>query len=228
MLYYYGMSLIHKVFTEYYNAVYDTNREKALEIIDLALGKGAAPEEIVFEVVIPTIEKMLSELVDSEGATISQHYLCSKVSAEITDKMIPLFKQHQKSKGIVVLGTARGDFHGLGKKIVAGCLKANMYEVYDLGINISPEKFVDEAVRLDARIIGVSSMMVHTTVGKQGPAGVLKVLEERGLHGRIKLIVGGAPYQFDHDLYKSVGADDWSENAIEAVKVVDKLMSIGN
>lgn len=224
MSYYYNMVSSTRIFNEYYEAVYDTNRDQALFVIDKALEDGAKPEDIVFKVVVPTIEKMLSELVDSEGATLSQHYICSKVSAEITDKMIPLFKKQQKNRGTIVLGTARGDFHGLGKKIVAGCLKANMYEVYDLGINVSPEIFVDEAVRLKASIIGVSSMMVHTTIGEQGAAGVLRILEERGLHGQIKLIVGGAPYRFDHELYRIVGADDWSENAIEAVRVVDKLM----
>ena len=218
------MTILENTFTDFYEAVFDTDRERALEVVDRAVEEGLSPEDIIFSVVVPSIEKMLSELVDSRGATLSQHYICSKVAEEVTDRMVPLFSGGRERKGTVVIGTARGDFHGLGKKIVAGCLKANMYEVHDLGINVSAETFIDEAIRLDADIIGVSSMMVHTAVGDKGARKVAALLDETGLHDRIFLIVGGAPYRFDHELYKKVNADAWSENAIEAVRVVDELM----
>ena len=218
------MTVLENTFADFYEAVFDTDKERAHEIVDRAVEEGISPEEIVFSVVVPSIERMLSELVDSQGATLSQHYICSKVAEEVTDRMVPLFKGTQEQKGTVVIGTARGDFHGLGKKIVAGCLKANMYVVHDLGINVSAEKFVDEALRLNADIIGVSSMMVHTAIGEEGARKVAALLDEKGLHDRIFLIVGGAPYRFDHELYKQVNADGWSENAIEAVRVVYDLI----
>jgi methanogenic corrinoid protein MtbC1 len=99
-----------------------------------------------------------------------------------------------------------------------------MYNVHDLGINVTPEKFVNEALNVKAEIIGVSSMMVHTTLGEEGALGVRKILKERGLESRIKLIVGGAPYRFDPELYKKVNADGWSDNAIEVVSLVDTLI----
>lgn len=217
------MGLVQETLTAYYDALFDTNKDDALNVIESALDKGVTPEDIVFEIVVPAIEKMLTDLTEKHNATIAQHFVCSKVSAEVTDRMIPLFTQKTSGRGTVILGTAEGDFHGLGKKIVAGCLKANMYEVHDLGINISPEKFVDEAIRLNANVIGVSAMMVHSARGEQGAAGVRRILKERNLEKRIKLIVGGAPYRFDPQLYKTVGADDWAENGIEAVKIIDNL-----
>jgi len=216
--------IIKNVLEDYYDAVFDTNRDKALDVIQKAREKGVLPEDIVFEVVVPAIERMLSDLTTSHDATLAQHFICSKVSAEVTDAMVPLFRQEQIGRGTVILGTARGDFHGLGKKIVGGCLKANMFVVEDLGINVTPEKFVDEAQRLSAGVIGVSSMMVHSAKGDDGARGVRKLLDQNNLQEKIKLVVGGAPYRFDSHLYESVGADGWADNAIEAVKIIDTLM----
>jgi methanogenic corrinoid protein MtbC1 len=218
------MESIEQTFSKYYGALQDTDRNRALAVVEEALSEGISPEDIVFQVVIPSIEHMLSYLVDTKGATLSQHYICSKVSSEVTDRLLPIFTLKQEKKGTIVLGTARGDFHGLGKKIVGGCLTANMYNVHDLGINVEPEKFVDEALRVKAEIIGVSSMMVHTTLGEQGARGVRKILNERGLESHIKLIVGGAPYRFDPELYKKVNADGWSDNALEVVNLVETLI----
>ena len=218
------MESINEISESYYEALIDTDRDRALAIVEQALVEGISPEEMVFSVVVPSIDRMLTELIDSREATLAQHYICSKVSSEVTDKLLPLFSRKQKMKGTIILGTARGDFHGLGKKIVGGCLRANMYHVHDLGINVKPEKFVNEAVRLNADIIGVSSMMIHTTLGEQGASMVRKIIDERELQNRIKLIVGGAPYRFDSRLYKKVGADGWSDNAMEVVDLAEKVM----
>ena len=126
--------------------------------------------------------------------------------------------------GRVVIGTSHGDFHGLGKRIVTGCLKARMIEVTDLGLNVSPERFVDEA--LVARCPG------HRDLVDDGPHGpgengcrrVRQILQERGLEDRFKIVVGGAPYRFDQDLYKVVEADAWAENGVEAATVIAELI----
>lgn len=218
------MNIIKKTLEDYYDAVFDTNRDKALDVIRQSIDKGALPEEIVFEVVVPAIERMLLDLTQTHGATLAQHFICSKVSAEVTDAMIPLFRQKHSGRGTVIIGTARGDFHGLGKKIVAGCLKANMYEVQDLGINVAPEKFIEAALEHDAGIIGISAMMVHSAKGEDGAIRVRRLLDEKKYQEDIKLVVGGAPYRFDPHLAEVVGADGWAENAIEAVNIIDVLM----
>lgn len=218
------MNLLETVKQDYFEAVYDTDRDRALSVVDKAIERGVSPEEIIFNVIIPVIEKMTSSLIDDHKATLSQHYICSMVSGEISDKLLPLFKKGVSEKGVVVIGTAKGDFHGLGKKIVGGCLKANLFNVTDLGINVDPEKFVDEAQRLNADVIGVSSMMVHTARSEDGALGVRRVLDERNLSGKIKLVVGGAPYSFDPLLYKDVKADGWALNGLEAVKMISALL----
>jgi trimethylamine corrinoid protein len=215
--------MIAHYFNRYYNAVYDTNKDEAFLVIEEALQKGILPEEVVFQIIIPSIEKMIAALTDMD-ATISQHFIASQVAEEITEKMLAQFKTSPGIEGKIIIGTPLGDFHGLGKKIVAGCLRANMFQVEDIGLNVPPEVFVDKAGRSGAQIIGVSSMMVHTAAGEMGPKMIRKILEKRGLAGKIKLVVGGAPYRFDPDLFREVGADAYAENGIVAVKVISDLV----
>ena len=67
-------------------------------------------------------------------------------------------------------------------------------------------------------------MMVHTARGEKGCLGVRRLLKERGLEQKIKIAVGGAPYRFDHNLYKTVQADAWAENGITAGEVITQLI----
>lgn len=209
----------------YYDAVYDTDRDLALSVVDEALAAGVTPEQVVFEIVVPSIERMIKSFAEDFDATLAQHFLASQIASSVTDAMIPRFAAAPEIVGRVVIGTARGDFHGLGKKIVSGCLKARMIEVEDLGLNVGPERFVDAAVSSGAQVVAVSSMMIHTARGPEGAIGVRRILGERGMAGRIKLVVGGAPYRFDPGLHRIVGADGWAENGMAAADVIAGLIA---
>ena len=209
---------------QYNEAVLDTDRARAMTVIDRALAAGATPEQVVFEIVVPAIESMIPNLQGPQGVSLAQHFMASQIAAEVTEGMTARFSAPPDYLGTMVIGTSSGDFHGLGKRIVSGCLKAMMIEVTDLGLNVDPGRFVDEAVSRGASVIGISSMMVHTARGDNGCRGVRRILRERGLEERIKVVVGGAPYRYDHDLYRHVEADAWAENALEAGAVVKRLM----
>lgn len=213
-----------QVIKAYNEAIFDTDRERALKVIHDAVNKGVSPEAIVFKVVIPAIELMINSISESFDASLAQHFLTSQVAADIVEEMIPKFKKTPEVVGRVVMGTSQGDFHGLGKRIVSGCLNALMINVTDLGLNVPPERFVDEAVAHDAQVIGISSMMVHTARGENGCLKVRRILKERGLEGKIKIIVGGAPYRYDGNLYRIVQADSWAEDGITAGKVITGLI----
>lgn len=218
------MTLISQLHENYYSAVFDTDRDTALQIVDNAISDGILPEEMVFDVVLPTLDRMVRALAESDEATLSQHFIAAKVSGEIVEKLIPKFATQPTASGTVVIGTASGDFHGLGKKIVAGCLTANMFTVHDIGMNVAPKKFIDEAVRTNASVIGVSSMMMHTATGENGPSAVKAGLIARGLQNKIQLIVGGAPYRFDKTLYQKVNADTWAEDALSSVNIIKEML----
>ncbi len=102
-----------------------------------------------------------------------------------------------------------------------------MVEVIDLGLNVSPEKYVEAAISQHANVIGISSMMLHTARGENGPIKVRQLLKESKKEDEIFLVVGGAPYRFHPELYKQVGADAWAENGITASKIITDLIKKG-
>jgi methylmalonyl-CoA mutase cobalamin-binding domain/chain len=213
-----------RILTAFSEAIYDTDRVRALEMIHRALADGVTPEEVVFEVIIPGIEQMMTSGDDGFEANLAQHFMAAQIAAEVTDELVPRFRRRPEITGRVVIGTAWGDFHGLGKRIVIGCLKAHLIEVIDLGLNVYPERFVEAALAADAEVIGISSMMVNTARGELGCLGVRRLLRERGLEGQIKIIVGGAPYRHDDKLFEVVQADAWAVNGVAACGVVANLI----
>lgn len=216
--------MLDKVKKEYNQAIFDTDKIAALKVIHEAFSAGLSPEDIVFNVVVPSIEFMSTSISQDLGTNLAQHFLTAQIAAQVTDEMLSKFKTPPEIIGKMVIGTSIGDFHGLGKKIVIGCLKAQMIDTIDLGLNVAPERFVDEAIANTAQVIGISSMMLHTACGENGCIKVRQILNERNLEGKIKIIVGGAPYRYNRELFKTVRADAWAENGIDAGTIVAELI----
>lgn len=216
--------MLERIIKAYNEAVFETDKEAALEVVDAALAEGLSAEDVVFKVVIPAVEEMMSNITKDPDANLAQHFMTAQIAAEVTEKMLLKFEHPPEIIGRVVMGTAHGDLHSLGKRIVMGCLKALMVDVIDLGVNVPAERFVDAALAEDAQIIAISAMMVHTATGENGASKVRKLLHERGLENRIKLVVGGAPYRFDEGLYLTVGADAWAADGVNAGRIIVDLI----
>ncbi|HWR38417.1 MAG TPA: cobalamin-dependent protein [Patescibacteria group bacterium] len=209
----------------YNEALLDTDRERALQVVQQALNQGkVSAEDMLFKMVIPSISQSLETVGVTYGASLAQYLMASQIGAEITDVLVARFENLPESAGCVVIGTAAGDFHGLGKRIVCGCLKVMMIQAVDLGLSVSAEQFVAEAIKNNAQVIGISAMMVHTARSVNGCLRVRKLLQEKGLEDKIKIIVGGAPFRYDPELYKTVQADAWAENGLEAGSVITNLI----
>ncbi|MCQ8116951.1 cobalamin B12-binding domain-containing protein [Methylomonas rosea] len=208
----------------YNQAVFETDKPAALDVVNQALSDGFSPEDIVFKLVIPAVELMMTLIEKDPDANLAQHFMTAQIAADVTEKMLEKFSKPPEMIGRVVIGAAYGDLHSLGKRIVSGCLKSLMVDVVDLGTNVSAEKFVDTAMTENAQVIAVSAMMVHTATSEKGSLGVRALLQERGLEQQIKLAVGGAPYRFDPELYIKVGADAWAPDGVTAAKVIVDLI----
>lgn len=208
----------------YNEAVFETDKQAALAVVEQALHDGYTPEDIVFKLVIPAVEVMMVRIEQDTDSNLAQHFMTAQIAADVTEKMLEKFSKPPEIVGRVVIGTAFGDLHSLGKRIVMGCLKSLMIDVIDLGINVRPEQFVDAAVEHDAQVIAISAMMVHTATGENGSLKVRELLKQRGLEQKIKLVVGGAPYRFDPKLYAKVGADGWAADGVTAAKVIAELI----
>ncbi|MHA1946780.1 MAG: cobalamin B12-binding domain-containing protein [Candidatus Hodarchaeales archaeon] len=125
-----------------------------------------------------------------------------------------------QSSGKIVLATIEGDIHSIGKTIVGTMLRANGFEVTDLGTDVKAEKIVEEAITVGANIVGVSTLLTTTM---QNQKKVVDLLEEKKVREKIKIMLGGAPVT--KSWVEECGADGYAENAVEAVKLAKLLMS---
>jgi corrinoid protein of di/trimethylamine methyltransferase len=118
----------------------------------------------------------------------------------------------------VLMATVKGDLHDLGKNMVGAMMKTAGFDVHDLGKDVPTERIVEAVREMEPTIVGLSSLLT-TTVPEQRV--VIQALEEAGLRGRVKVMVGGAPVT--EDWATEIGADGFAPNAPEAVKVALRL-----
>jgi corrinoid protein of di/trimethylamine methyltransferase len=123
------------------------------------------------------------------------------------------------SHGKVLLATVQGDIHDIGKTIVGAMLTASGYEIIDLGADVKNELIISSIIEYKPDVVGLSALLT-TTMEEQ--RNVIKILEERGLRNNLKVIVGGAPA--NQEWANRISADGYSDNAIEAVRLVDRLL----
>lgn len=121
--------------------------------------------------------------------------------------------------GRVVLGTVQGDIHEIGKSLVGTLLSANGFQVFDLGVDVAPQRFVEEARSVDADIVGLSALLTTTMVVQ---ADVIQALQQASLRGRVKVMVGGAPVT--QSWADEIGADGYAEDAVGAVALAKRLL----
>ena len=141
------------------------------------------------------------------------------MAAEIVKKSMKILEPHIKGSGKkrnvgkIIIGTAKSDMHDIGKNIVSFFLQAEGFEVVDLGVDVSPERFV-EAVRNEKPDILAISALITLTMPEV--SNTLKALEEANLRNQVKVIVGGAP--MTQEFVDDIGADALAKNAIDGVK----------
>ena len=132
----------------------------------------------------------------------------------------PLLKgENAKSRGTVLMGTVKGDLHDIGKKLVVMMLEGAGFEVVDLGVDLSAEKFVDKVAEVQPDVLGLSSLL---TTSMPEMRKVIALMQERGLRDRVKVMVGGAPV--DANFAQKIGADGYGKDAFEAVQLARKLV----
>jgi len=132
-----------------------------------------------------------------------------------------LASQGVAMRGKVVIGTVKGDLHDIGKNLVAIMLRGAGFEVIDLGHDVAPEVFVDAALREQAPIIGISALLT-TTMPRMRE--VVALVRERGLAGKVRTLVGGAPV--NAAFAQEIGADGYACDAAQAVDRVTALLGL--
>lgn len=180
----------------------------------------------------PAIDGILDGLVDGmqraaklfeeEEYFIPELLVCSESMYNGLNVLKPHLDKNNFSKSKkIVLGVVEGDTHDIGKNLVKIMLEAAGYELIDMGRNVSCQSFVDKIAETNADVLAMSTLMSSTMSSMQK---VIELLKEQNLRDSVKVIVGGAPISLSFS--KKIGADGYSPNAVEAVKLIDELLSV--
>lgn len=161
-----------------------------------------------------------ADLYEQEEYFIPELLICSDAMYNGLAVLRPhLDKTDSQEKRKIVIGVVEGDTHDIGKNLVRIMLEAAGYEMYDLGRDVTLRRFVDKAKEINADVIAISTLMSTTMPGM---AQVIEMLEAEGIRDRVKVIIGGAPISLA--FAQKIGADGYSASAVDAVKLVNRLM----
>ena len=162
------------------------------------------------------------QLYEEEEYFVTDILLCSDamyVGLDILRPHLPAVEGDRKVKGII--GVVEGDTHDIGKNLVKIMMETAGFEMIDLGRDVPLQKFVDVAKEEQVQFIGMSTLMTTTM---EGMSTVIRLLEEAGIRKQVKVIVGGGP--LSQKYAEKIGADGYSPNAVEAVRLVKNLLNI--
>jgi len=132
-----------------------------------------------------------------------------------------LVKAGIKPVATIAMGTVRGDLHDIGKNLVSMMMRGNGFKVVDLGIDVTPEKFVEAAKDEDVRLIGMSALLTTTMPSMKA---TIEELQKAGLLGRVKVLIGGAP--ITQRYADEIGADGYAPDAASAVDKAKALVGL--
>lgn len=200
-----------------YEAVVKGNKEKITGLINSAVAGNIAPSKIVDDILIPAINHV-GNLFEKKQYFLPQLIQSAEAMKAAFAILEPLLKKSEAegSQKKVVMATVKGDIHDIGKNIVSLMLKNYGFQVFDLGKDVPAEEIVKKAKETGAQIIGLSALMT-TTMIEMKP--VIDLAKKEGL--KAKFIIGGAVV--DQSYADEIGADGYSKDAYEAVKLAQKL-----
>ena len=185
-------------------------------------GAGHGFDNLLVDVIGPVLREV-GEMWQSEDFSLAHSYVASKIAEDAVNKFVRTTGGAEfGTKGPAVLGNIEDDCHPLGRRLVAAFLKADGWKISDLGIDVEAKAFVDEAVKVGAKVIGVSAM-IYTTA--ENIRAIRAEIDERGLNGRIQLAVGGAVFRLRPELVELVGGDGTAADALEAPALFTRLWS---
>jgi len=186
--------------------------EKVSELVSQALQEDIVPKKILQEGLIQGMS-IIGEKFKRNEVYVPEVLIAARAMHAGMDVLRPkLVETGAKNIGKVAIGTVKGDLHDIGKNLVKMMLEGAGFEVIDLGIDVSVDKFVEAVKVHQPNIIGMSALLTTTMVNMPE---VIKALEAAGLRDRVKIMIGGAP--ITQNYADQIGADGYSPDAASAV-----------
>jgi 5-methyltetrahydrofolate--homocysteine methyltransferase len=201
-------------------AVEELNLDDICTLVAACLEQGFDAEVIIQEGISTGLETVGRKFEEGE------YFLADLIMAgEVVKEAMPLLKERMnqgdgKGKGKVILATVSGDIHEIGKNIVGMILSANGFDVIDLGVDVPTRKIIETVKETGARFIGLSALL---TTMVDSIRDVVESSRTAGLRDRVKIVIGGACTS--EDLCREMGADDYGETAIDALRIFNKYVA---
>jgi 5-methyltetrahydrofolate--homocysteine methyltransferase len=208
-------------YQELADSILTGNNVKSKEITQDLVNKGVDPSEILNEGLIAGME-VVGRKFKANEMYIPEVLIAARAMHAAMDILKPLLSESgAPSKGTAVIGTVQGDLHDIGKNLVSMMLEGAGFNVVDIGVDIPPEKFIEEVNSNKANILGLSALLTTTMPAMKE---VIDEVRKDGNAQSVKIIVGGAPVTQEYA--DSIGADGYAADASTAVEISEKLLSI--
>lgn len=207
--------------SDLHNAIVKGNLELAVSTTQEALQENIDPQTLISDYLIKGMEEIGTQF--EAGKAYVPNLLMSARAMKGALELLKPYMENDKntiSLGKVVIGTVKGDLHDIGKNLVSSMLEGCGFEVINLGVDVSDEKFVEAAEEHKANIVCMSALLTTTMVYMKE---VIKAFEKAGIRNDVKIMIGGAP--LSEKFAKEIGADGYSDNANAAVTLARKLLN---
>jgi 5-methyltetrahydrofolate--homocysteine methyltransferase len=203
-----------------YNAILEGDVAGTKDGVQAALDAGLEPGSILADGMIAAM-KEVGRLFEEGDYFVPEMLIAARAMQAGMVLLKPfLLSSEVKSAGRVAIGTVKGDLHDIGKNLVALMLEGAGFEIIDLGVDVSPEKFVDAIANRGADIVAFSALLTTTMPNMKV---TIEAIQAAGLRGKVKVIIGGAPVTQAYA--DQIGADGFSSDASRAVSLAQTLMS---
>jgi 5-methyltetrahydrofolate--homocysteine methyltransferase len=211
------MSLTDDIF----DSVVAGDQTQTARLVQQALDEGLSAEIVLGEGLIAAMSEVGSRFECGEYF-VPDMLVSARAMKAGMDRLRPaLVASDVKPIGKVVIGTVKGDLHDIGKNLVAVMLQGAGFEVIDLGVDVTPERFISCAQESGAGLVALSALLT-TTMGSM--QGVVDGLNKAGLHGRVKVLIGGAP--ITQAFADKIGADGFAPDAAVAATRARELIGV--
>ncbi|MFO7829775.1 MAG: cobalamin-dependent protein [Bacteroidales bacterium] len=208
------MDQLKKISIQLEHALLSLDQEAALHIIREAQDD-SSPDKIAGDLISTTLVR-IGNSWESGNLSLSQVYMSGIICEKVIDEILPPQSPIRKSQPKMAIAVLE-DFHLLGKRIIFSTLRASGYELIDLGGGLSIESIVNIVKTEEIKILLLSVLMLPSALR-------VKELKKQLKDFGVTIVVGGAPFRFDEQLWEEVGADYYGKDSSEALKIVNKIM----
>ncbi len=203
-----------------YNAILDGDVAGAKDGVQTALLADLGPGNILADGMIAAMNEVGRRFEEGDYYVPEMLVAACAMQAALSLLKPRLVESDVKSTGKVAIGTVKGDLHDIGKNLVALMLEGAGFEVKDLGVDVSPEKFVEAISAGDVNMLALSALLTTTMPNMKT---TIETIQQAGLRDKVKIIIGGAPVTQHYA--DEIGADAFATDASSAVSAARQLLA---